>query len=314
MAPSRKKITRSASIYYLLQGFAVFAWWACLWLAPPARALFRMGADDTVLLSFWLPDLVFLCVGSLLASFLCWTDNTHKRAAAWFVTGLVTYATFYTFAFALKTDTGWLGVVFMVPATIWSGIFAIGTSPLGERMFRPAAAGSTAWILLKTFAQIFVMWAMILGVFPYLIQLVEPKLGIAQLTFPYQGAVSAALFLLMSGLGIYSAIVMVKVGKGTPLPMDHATEFVVAGPYTILRNPMATSGIAQGLVSALFWGSPLAAAYALMGSLVWQLILRPLEEDDLEQRFGAPYRHYRENVKCWVPRLRPYRSPEARAG
>lgn len=33
------------------------------------------------------------------------------------------------------------------------------------------------------------------------------------------------------------------------------------------------------------------------------------EERDLEARFGAEYRAYRQAVACWVPRRRPYVAP-----
>jgi protein-S-isoprenylcysteine O-methyltransferase Ste14 len=99
---------------------------------------------------------------------------------------------------------------------------------------------------------------------------------------------------------------MSTIGRGTPLPLDHAHELVVVGPYRYVRNPMAVSGVGQGLMVALFLGSPLVAVYALMGSGIWQHIFRPLEEDDLAARFGADYENYRREVKCWIPRLTPY--------
>ncbi|MFP7833412.1 hypothetical protein [Marisediminicola sp. LYQ134] len=41
--------------------------------------------------------------------------------------------------------------------------------------------------------------------------------------------------------------------------------------------------------------------YAVAGSLVWNYVIRPLEETDLERRFGDDFRRYRERVRCWVP-------------
>jgi protein-S-isoprenylcysteine O-methyltransferase Ste14 len=99
---------------------------------------------------------------------------------------------------------------------------------------------------------------------------------------------------------------MSRIGKGTPLPLDHATELVVLGPYAYVRNPMAVSGIGQGLAVALFLGSPLVAIYALIGSAIWQFVFRPLEEDDLAARFGGLYENYRAAVKCWVPTTRRF--------
>ncbi|NNE68668.1 MAG: isoprenylcysteine carboxylmethyltransferase family protein [Pyrinomonadaceae bacterium] len=303
-------INTSASIYYLLQGFGVLLWWGLLFVWPESRELFRMGSDDTVLLSFWLPDIVFLAFGSIAAGVLSFVEHQYKAIVAWFVTGLVTYATMYTFSYALMNDSGWLGVVFMAPATLWSGVFAIGVSSIGDRMFRKSAEASTGWILFKTFSQIVVVWSLILVVFPYLIVWAERRIGISQFEFPFQIPVSVVLFVLASIPGVWSAIVMSKFGEGTPLPMDHASNFVVEGPYAYVRNPMAVSGIGQGITVALMWGSPLVLIYALMGSLIWQLIFRPLEEEDLEKRFGDEFVHYRDSVRCWIPRFRKYLTAE----
>ena len=301
-------VRRTAALYFFVQGIGILAWWLMLSAYPESKAWFRMGTDDQVLLSFWLPDIVLLATASVATAALLSFDKPLAPPTAWFTTGLISYATFYTFSYALMTDTGWLGVVFMAPATLWSGNFAIGISPFRYGMFRKDPGENTNWILFKTFSQIVVVWGMILGVIPYVLVTLEQKLGIQQIEFPMQTVVGLALFLLASIPGVWSAIVMSREGKGTPLPMDHATEFVVSGPYAFVRNPMAVSGIGQGLVIALLWGSPLVFIYALMGSLIWQLIFRPLEEVDLEKRFGEKFLDYRDKVWCWIPRTTPYQA------
>jgi protein-S-isoprenylcysteine O-methyltransferase Ste14 len=80
---------------------------------------------------------------------------------------------------------------------------------------------------------------------------------------------------------------------------------VVAGPYRWVRNPMALAGIAQGVAVGLITASWLVVIYALAGSLVWNHIVRPYEEADLEKRFGAAFLRYRMHVRCWVPRFTP---------
>ncbi|MBV9216261.1 MAG: isoprenylcysteine carboxylmethyltransferase family protein [Acidobacteria bacterium] len=300
------KVTRSAAVYFAIQGAGVFAWWGTLYLYPSTRKYFALEQhSETSLLAFWMADMAFIGVGSLAAAWLCATDNEFNNIASWFVTGCVSYAAVYTFAFALMTDNGWLGVVMMFPAMIWSGVFSVGIS-FTKTMFRPADDSSAKWIIFKTFAQIVIVWSMILAVFPYLITIVEDKIGIPRLAFPFQKPLAILLFVLISSLGVYSAYVMSRIGKGTPLPLDHAKNLVIAGPYRYVRNPMAVSGIGQGLAVALFLGSPLVALYALMGSAIWQLIFRPLEEDDLAARFGKSFEEYRGKVKCWIPRVRPY--------
>lgn len=300
------KVRHSAAIYFALQGLSVIAWWGVLFFVPSSRHYFILERNSEMsLMAFWLADLSFLGIGSLAASWLCYRNDQYLRVAAWFVTGAVSYAAVYCLAFAFMADTGWLGVTLMFPAMIWSGVFAVGLS-FEKTMFRKAADTSTGWILFKTFTQIIVVWSIILVLFPYLITIVEDKLGIVRLSFPFQKPLAAILFVLVSSIGVTSAYVMSKIGQGTPLPLDHAKKFVAVGPYGFVRNPMAVSGVGQGLMVALFLGSPLVAIYALMGSMVWQLIFRPLEEDDLNERFGHEYVNYRNSVKCWIPRLNAY--------
>ncbi len=296
-----EKVRHYATVYYLLQGLAASGWWAALFLKPEVRIFFRLEpGSDVLLIAFALPDALFWSLGSFATGFLIYTRNRYALPAMWLVTGATSYAAIYTFSLAVMTDSGWLGVVLMFPAMLWSGIFAVGMT-VGGDMFRRAKGSSTNYVMFKTFLQIVIVWTIILLVFPYLITIVEDKIGLTRLQFPLQGLISGLLFVLLSSVGVYSAMVMSRIGKGTPLPLDHATDLVVTGPYAYVRNPMAVSGVGQGLAVALFLGSPLVALYALMGSAIWQLVFRPLEEDDMTERFGAAYEQYRTNVKCWLP-------------
>lgn len=299
-----KKIRFYATIYFAFQSVAVLAWWALLLLVTDSRKYFQMGDNENILLAFWLPDLFLLGVGSLCVSLICLLESNFLQIAMWFVVGTISYSSFYCLAFALMTDTGWLGVVLMFPAMIWSGNFAVGLSPpFVEKMFRRSVEAKTSWLLVKTLMQIVVVWTLILFVFPSLIVLIEAKLGIAQFIFPFQKIIAAVLFILISLVGVSGAFTMAKIGRGTPLPMDTANKLVVSGIYSFVRNPMAISGIGQGLAVGLFLGSPLVLLYALMGGAIWQIIFRQLEEADLHKKFGADFEKYRENVRCWIPRL-----------
>jgi protein-S-isoprenylcysteine O-methyltransferase Ste14 len=302
------KIRHTAALYFALQGIAVFAWWLLLLLIPASRKYFQLENNSEIsLLAFWLADLTFLGIGSLAASVLCQRDSQYAAPVSWFVCGAVSYAALYCLMFAFFTDTGWLGVTLMLPAMIWNGCFSIALSSVREQMFRQAKASSTKWILSKTFAQIFVVWSLILVIIPYLITILEDKLGISRFGFPVQKAIAAVLFLVISFVGVSSAYTMSRIGRGTPLPLDAATRLVVSGAYSYVRNPMAISGIGQGLAVALFLGSPLVFVYALMGASLWQFVFRPLEEEDLQKHFGADYENYRGNVRCWIPNRKPFR-------
>jgi protein-S-isoprenylcysteine O-methyltransferase Ste14 len=81
---------------------------------------------------------------------------------------------------------------------------------------------------------------------------------------------------------------------------------VVEGPYRYVRNPPYDSDLCLILGAALLtrsWALVLLAAIYL-AQLALQL---PLEERELRERFGVPYRRYCELVPRFVSRRRPVR-------
>lgn len=43
----------------------------------------------------------------------------------------------------------------------------------------------------------------------------------------------------------------------------------------------------------------------ILGAFAWHLVVRPIEEKDLLQKFGEDYTEYRNSIMCWIPR-QPY--------
>ncbi|MDQ4122423.1 MAG: isoprenylcysteine carboxylmethyltransferase family protein [Acidobacteriota bacterium] len=307
-ASAYKKIRFWAAGYFAVQGIAVVLWWLILVFAPSSRKYFGgEGTFEIWLTAFWLPDLMLIAIGSIVVAGVCFFDSRFAESTAWFVTGAVAYASIYCFSFALATDTGWLGVALMLPSMLWSGVFSFGISSFKNAMFRQSKPARTSWILTKTLLQIIIVWGLILFVIPPFIVRLEEKIGFDNFYFPYQKIAAVIFFVSISLLGLSSAYTMSKIGRGTPLPLDSASQLVVAGVYKYVRNPMAISGIGQGLAVALWHGSLFVAIYALMGGAIWQLVFRPLEEGDLQLRFGEEYEKYRKNVSCWIPRIKPYK-------
>ena len=72
---------------------------------------------------------------------------------------------------------------------------------------------------------------------------------------------------------------------------------------------LTAAGISYpGFVDASYaWhvATQLLAGRGLEEEVVWNYVVRPLEESDLEARFGDEYVRYRMSVRCWWPRLRP---------
>jgi protein-S-isoprenylcysteine O-methyltransferase Ste14 len=71
----------------------------------------------------------------------------------------------------------------------------------------------------------------------------------------------------------------------------------------VVRNPMAVAGLGQGIAVGLLYLSLPIMFYCLLGALVWHLVIRPIEEENLLSRFGSRYAEYRRDVRCWMPRV-----------
>jgi len=119
----------------------------------------------------------------------------------------------------------------------------------------------------------------------------------------------AGVVVLGVGLALFIGSVrrFATEGKGTLAPWDPPRAFVVHGPYRFVRNPMISGVIFLLLGEALVLLSPPHGVWAA-AFFVLNLVYIPLiEEPQLEQRFGEPYREYRRHVRRFVPRLRPWR-------
>ena len=179
---------------------------------------------------------------------------------------------------------------------------------------RVARSASIKVNAIKSAAYTAALWVVFLFFLPIGIRALQVRTGQTWMEFePGSGrAIALILFTAASLIGFYSGAILVRLGDGTPMPLECTRNLVIEGPYRYIRNPMSTMGIIQGVCVGLFLGSLGVIAYALVGALVWNYILRPWEEQDLRERFGAQFDDYRRNVPCWRARLSPYSSPAAR--
>ena len=174
------------------------------------------------------------------------------------------------------------------------------------KLFAIAREG-TAWRLFgMAILQTLAFWGFFLFLLPALIVWSENQVGIRRFDlgdfkFGLVGAFTAS-----GSTCIYCAWLFASRGSGTPVPFAAPRKLVLRGPYRFVRNPMAIGGIFQGVLVGLFLGSWLVILYALSGAIFWHIIARPPEERDLLARHGEQYAKYREAVRCWIPRLRPY--------
>src|SRR5262249_10770128 len=95
-------------------------------------------------------------------------------------------------------------------------------------------------------------------------------------------------------------------GRGTLAPWDPPRQFVVAGPYRYVRNPMISGVIAILAGEACVLASRPHAGWAALFAAINAIYIPLFEEPMLAARFGEPYAAYRRHVRRFVPRLTPY--------
>lgn len=114
------------------------------------------------------------------------------------------------------------------------------------------------------------------------------------------------LFVIGIGLAVWTSVLFVALGKGTPAPWDPPRKLVIAGPYQYVRNPMILSVVTILAAESLYFQSwPLVLW--MLTFFIGNTIYFPLvEEKGLEKRFGDAWLEYRRNVRRWIPRLSPW--------
>ena len=288
--------------YFAVQAVGGAAWWIAVLLSPVVRAA-TLGRLDPVPVA--LADVPLFVGGSLLAAF--GVRAAAIIATAWTCLVAVALAVYAT----VSTEAGW-GVLIMAAAAggslIALSLLLLGRVPtrwlmVGPFVFRTARPRSTSALLAVTAAQVVVFWGVFLAAGPLIVVLLEQRWRVG-LPFPaFALPLGLVVLILASALGVWSAAAMVVAGRGTPLPVAMPSRLVIVGPYRVVRNPMAVAGIVQGVAVGLALSSWLVIAYAVIGSVVWNLAVRPHEERDLADRFGDEFGRYRDAVRCWIPRL-----------
>lgn len=112
-----------------------------------------------------------------------------------------------------------------------------------------------------------------------------------------------ALVLTGALLALWCIATFVTRGRGTPAPFDPPREFVAAGPYRYVRNPMYTGGFGVLLGAGLILRSPSIVGLAVLFLLLVHLLVLLYEEPALASRFGNPYLRYKSSVRRWLPRF-----------
>jgi len=130
------------------------------------------------------------------------------------------------------------------------------------------------------------------------------------------GAMSPFAVLRMATGGVFLVLAIavlirafarfVVEGRGTPAPIAPPDRLVVGGDYRFVRNPMYLALITAILGQAMIFDSLRLLLYAVIVWAITATFVHWYEEPVLLNRYGDDYRRYRQAVRAWLPRLRPW--------
>jgi protein-S-isoprenylcysteine O-methyltransferase Ste14 len=103
------------------------------------------------------------------------------------------------------------------------------------------------------------------------------------------------------GAMLYCTGLFAKVGRGTPIPAAPPENLVVRGPYRYSRNPIYVADVAVWFGIFLFEGHAALLLYAVIATILVELVILLWEEPVLKRRFGGQYDAYRQEVSRWLP-------------
>ena len=287
-------------IYLAVQAVAVVLWWALLLVLPASRSWFvPKAATESPLLDLMAADLLGIGALSAIAGWMV-HRGARPRLTLAVLGGCMLYATVLSLQLSVRHGSGWLGAALMMSATICCFATLSILRNDAFTLFQPAAEAPMRSHVLWLLLQIVVTWALFLLIWPLAIEELSDRIGLAPLPAVFL-SVGLTLFGVATVFNIVTARSLVGVGRGTPVPTHCPSQFVCHGPYRWIRNPMALAGLSQGFAVGLALRSWPVLVYAILGGVVWHVLIRPVEERDLMRRFGGRYRAYRRRVGLWLP-------------
>ncbi|MCI0399201.1 MAG: isoprenylcysteine carboxylmethyltransferase family protein [Chloroflexi bacterium] len=116
-----------------------------------------------------------------------------------------------------------------------------------------------------------------------------------------------ALILVVAGIActIWLIVQHFRASPGSFLELKPGQKLLTPGPYAFSRNPMYLSELAFWFGWALFYGSITVFIGFLLWFVMFNFVIVPYEERDLEARFGETYRQYKKMVPRWLGKTRP---------
>ncbi|HEY4320425.1 MAG TPA: methyltransferase [Gemmatimonadales bacterium] len=165
------------------------------------------------------------------------------------------------------------------------------------------------WNLARTLVFVAIWSAVVVWGLPLGIVQVEHNANFDVPGFQELPVIGLALVIAGSLLVFWAAVTMALAGYGTPATFAAPRRLVVTGPYAWFRNPMVVGTLVQGVgLGALYGSLPVLLLFA-GGALLWNLLRRRDDEDELQRVFGREFELYRRSVRCWLPMRKRWSPP-----
>jgi protein-S-isoprenylcysteine O-methyltransferase Ste14 len=91
-----------------------------------------------------------------------------------------------------------------------------------------------------------------------------------------------------------------KKKQTTVKPYEMPNFFVTSGPFKLSRHPMYLGMMSILLGVAIFLGSLITFAFPIIFIMIMEKLFIPLEEKNLEKKFGNQYIDYKKRVRRWI--------------
>jgi protein-S-isoprenylcysteine O-methyltransferase Ste14 len=122
----------------------------------------------------------------------------------------------------------------------------------------------------------------------------------------WQLSLLAQLLAVPAVIGLTAVQEFVTRGRGTPVPFDPPRRLVTTGIYAYVRNPMQLSAVVMLVLAGVVMRNAWVSAAGVMAHIYSSGLAGWDEETDLLMRFGSDWGTYRQNVRRWMPRFRPW--------
>lgn len=139
----------------------------------------------------------------------------------------------------------------------------------------------------------------------YFIILLLSSLG-CHFVFPILKFIFPPYHYLGLGLIIFGIIInlwtdsLFKQKQTTVKPHEVPNIFVVSGPFKLSRHPTYLGMMSILLGIAIFLGSLITFVFSIVFTMIMEKRFIPLEEKNLEKKFGNQYIDYKKRVRRWI--------------